>query len=229
MRNQNIEKGRSGENYVRAKLEEAGIDAFRVSSVRKRGMPDFITAQGKYIDVKIAITRIDKKGWMFNCHHHGIKQNNIDYYVFIVAVSPLNIVPLILPARLINAKTFYVSQKMLSRGKYDSHKNNWNIINEKYTTKEDLKRLAKNKRKLDEIINNDLQKRLRAQNKNKPRMKSISVSFSATHRRALGYLAKKRGLHGDKSSTSALVRAALDMYLPTLGIVIENEQPNPVE
>jgi len=33
MRHQNTEKGRSGENYVCEKLTEAGIDAFRVSSV----------------------------------------------------------------------------------------------------------------------------------------------------------------------------------------------------
>jgi len=120
MRHQNTEKGRSGENYVCEKLTEAGIDAFRVSSVGKRGMPDFITAQGKYIDVKISITRVDKKGWMFNCHHHGIKQNNIDYYVFIVANSPHDIISFVIPARLITTQTFYISQKALTVGKYDS-------------------------------------------------------------------------------------------------------------
>lgn len=61
MRLLNTKKGQSGEDFVCGKLAENGIDAFRVSSIRKRGMPDFITAEGKYIDVKIAIKTRDNK------------------------------------------------------------------------------------------------------------------------------------------------------------------------
>jgi len=82
---------------------------------------------------------------------------------------------------------------------------------------------------LNEIINNDLKKRLRAQNKNIGRAQSVSISLRPFHRRALRYLAKKHRLHGDKFSVSTLIKEALDMYLPTLGIQIESEQPAQVE
>lgn len=147
----NNKKARYGESLIYQKLTEAGINVTWMAFTNKRGVPDFITDDGKMIDVKITNTRQSKNGrvhWGFNCHHHAIKQNNIDFFICIINDTSYFSI-FVFPNHLLIGKNFIISERQLIRGKYDYFVENWNLIKENNGGFKDFKKRMKNKRRIE--------------------------------------------------------------------------------
>jgi len=156
----NDKKARYGESLIYQKLTGAGIDVTWMTLTNKRGVPDFITDDGKMIDVKFSQRRIRKNAapfWTFNLHHHGTKQNNIDFFVCIISDSLYPSI-LVIPSNLLSSKVFHISERQLIRGKYDYFKENWNLIKEDNGDHKDFKKRMKNKRRMENKIEKKLSK-----------------------------------------------------------------------
>ena len=122
----NNNKAIKGESYIYQKLINNGIKARWTAFENRMAREDFITEDGTTIDVKIAYPRTIQKNatWYFNMHHHNKKQIGIDFYICIA--MPDNI--FVLPSSLLFSKTFRISERQLSRGKYDYFLENWDLI-----------------------------------------------------------------------------------------------------
>ncbi len=139
MKNTNNEKAIKGESYIYNKLKENDIEA-RWTSMESRKHPyDFVTKDGKTIDVKYAESHRSAKrnngsilkSWRFNCHHHGIKQTNIDYYICILNDMGKTTRIYIFPSEFVGVHTIAISERQINRGKYDYFEENWGLIKEK--------------------------------------------------------------------------------------------------
>lgn len=146
-------KGRIGESFVYNKLIESGIKATWVSFTNRRGAVDFITDNGTTIDVKFSKEHATGKRWCFNCHHHNVKQTNIDFYVCVLLNNAGNSIAFVFPANLIAGKTMTMSLEQIERGTYDYFINNYTLIkNQKSPDKALLKQRAKMLRMRDELL-----------------------------------------------------------------------------
>ncbi len=156
----NNKKAQYGESLVYQRLAEAGINATWIALSNKRGVSDFITDDGKMIDVKFSRRRSKKNSppyWTFNLHHHGTKQNNIDFFVCIIS-DPIYPSILVIPSKLLQSKVFHISERQLIRGKYDYFVENWNLIKEDNGDYKDFKKHIKNKRRMEGKLEKKLSK-----------------------------------------------------------------------
>jgi len=132
----NVEKGDYGESYIFMKLQDEGINIKWLSFGHARHQADFITESGTLIDVKTAMPRPcsrRKNGsfqnhWGFNFHHHGDKQLKIDVFICITLQSTGGTNIFVFPSELISGYNINISDRQLSRGKFDYFKENWDLI-----------------------------------------------------------------------------------------------------
>ncbi len=134
----NYAKSKTAEGYVIEQATKAGIQAWWTSFSSKKETPDIVTSNGLYLDVKLsslskgascANNGIKRKPphYLFNLHHHGIKQIAVDYFIFVLGnKTPPDLY--VIPAKTLTGKTFYISQAQLSQGKLDWYKDNWSLI-----------------------------------------------------------------------------------------------------
>lgn len=128
----NCAKGRMAERYACMRLNQAGINAVVVECRGVMGTPDLITDGGIYIDVKYSLPFYKRnnpstKYYKYNLHHHGAKQTNIDYFIFVlgdIVWSPL----FVFPATLCDSKTYKISEKQILGGELGFFRNNFDII-----------------------------------------------------------------------------------------------------
>jgi len=133
----NMEIAMIGEGYVAKKLDELGIRYWWNPRKRNFYGADFLTEHG-IIDVKTSFSvvsfpyfdkRIEKRLWSFNCHHHGIKQAEIDFFIFVVMNYRLSKPKhFIIPKEMVTGKTFVISKRQLRIKKYDYFLNNWKLL-----------------------------------------------------------------------------------------------------
>ncbi|HDY87507.1 MAG TPA: hypothetical protein ENH82_05240 [bacterium] len=135
MPNNNDKTAKYGESFVYEKLLENGIMAKWVSFSNRKSTADFITPDGKTIDVKCAYyskgiqrTKGDNRYWRFNIHHHGKKQEGIDYYICVLKYNEPEPLVFIFPSDIFRSFDITITSKMLERGKYDHFLNNWDLI-----------------------------------------------------------------------------------------------------
>ena len=123
------EFGLKGESLVAKKLDTMDIRYWWNPSQQNYYGADFLTEYG-IIDVKIArpqiIDRFSKKSnkmvkkiiWKFNCHHHGKKQNYIDFFIFIVMdYGKAQSLYFIMPKELCGGHTFHISARQIETGR----------------------------------------------------------------------------------------------------------------
>jgi helix-turn-helix protein len=131
----NMIKGAHAESLVKDQLRAHGIIAEHTSGIWGAGA-DFITALGKKLDVKYAESRLGeptKKGqqnkfWSFNLHHHGVRQDNIDFFICTIIDEGRDPVFYIIPSKLAPGKTFRISERQRIKKTYHFFKGNWNLI-----------------------------------------------------------------------------------------------------
>jgi len=117
------------ESYIYKKLFENGIEVKWSSLINRKSKEDFITSDGKRIDVKFSTfsTIGKRKAWRFNCHHHGKKQTHIDYYICVLIDEKKHLI-FVFPSELIEGYQINISDRQLHRGKFDYFKENWDLI-----------------------------------------------------------------------------------------------------
>jgi len=126
-----------GESLVNEKLSKMGIKYHWMSGRNNIYGVDFITEYGN-IDVKIGKPQyikylskkdgvIYRKAWKFNCHHHGIKQSNVDIFIFVVSEYFENTLYFIVPSVSVS-RNFYISERQIRNRTYKYFFNNWKSI-----------------------------------------------------------------------------------------------------
>lgn len=130
----NNKKALHSESYIYQKLIENGISVEWVAFSNRKSKADFITKDGKTIDVKYSNTstrknasREEYKVWNFNIHHHGKKQEGIDFYICVFDDGNENYI-FIFPSKLALGTHITISTSQIQRGKYDYFQENWDLI-----------------------------------------------------------------------------------------------------
>ena len=149
----NVQFGLAGEKYVAQKLDSMGIKYWwKPSQKRNYFGADLITEYGA-IDVKTARPRIKIKmnrtirTWGFNCHHHGKKQNEIDFFILIVVgYKDKELLCFIMPKEICNNSGFLISERQIKNKKYNYFLDAWDIItNFKKFSRSDIASINKQK------------------------------------------------------------------------------------
>lgn len=171
-------KAVKSEALVADKLQTAGIQATNVSFIGKRNTPDFITSSGLSIDVKYAQvqynTPYEKPFWRFNCHHHGAKQLNIDFFVFILKTLHAGKLIFVFPDSMIKSQTFAISLRQLDLGCYNHFLDNWELITGNHQS-------PRRKKKNLKILCKALQRTAKTNEPREPFRHSISTRVKMSH------------------------------------------------
>ena len=135
----NVEFSLGGESYVANKLDAMKIKYWWNPSQRNEMGADLITEYGA-IDVKIAKPQIKtiiskktkkrktRRTWHFNLHHHGIKQDKIDFFICIVTKYEKEPLYFIFPKQICKNLTFSISERQLNNKIYHYFLEAWDII-----------------------------------------------------------------------------------------------------
>ena len=127
-KNHNNEIALRGEKYIFEKLKELGLNPEWVAFGNRSSLADIIV-NNKKIDVKISsivnYCSYLKGSYRFNFHHHGKKQEGIDYFICICLDDDLIYV---FPSHLIRKKTMMITPRMIKRGRYAYFLDNWDLL-----------------------------------------------------------------------------------------------------
>ena len=127
----NCEKGLYGESYVFDLLNKNDIHANWVALGNRHTKADFVLPDGRYVDIKYATPHLNasfSKTWRFNLHHHGTKQNGIDFYICMLDKGIDAPLIFIFPGEMIQGFQIVISENQLKRGRYDYFLENWDLM-----------------------------------------------------------------------------------------------------
>ena len=127
--NDNNNKALRGERYIVDALTKHGFEPEWLAVGNRMSAADIRISSGKLIDVKYAEPKESTPYWTFNFHHHGKKQQGIDFFICILVRPEAENLIYVFPANVLKKrKTLAMSVKSIRLGRYEYFLENWDLL-----------------------------------------------------------------------------------------------------
>ena len=122
MRHKNGHRKQTTFSHIAKVLNSEGYTTIRGKPFVGSTVASVLRRAGQYMPTYKSL------GWHFNFHHHGKRQQNVDFFICIAHEDGHKDKIFVIPALLHDKQTFSISGAQMERGRYDYFDRNFELI-----------------------------------------------------------------------------------------------------